>query len=324
VGRNALDDPVIRAPTPRPAATPLYFLLSLAMIVWGGTWPAGKIAATAAPHEATIFWRFLLSTAAFVPVLLVMRRSGTRAPQAVGARAMRFSAMPLRAWLYTVATAAAMILYNRMYLDGLQRGLAGVGGIVAPTVGALVTGIATLLFQRRRPGAAAVVGLFLGLAGGLVILRIWRFSLAELSLSGNLLFIGAAVAWSAVTFLSRQAQEASHFATHTFATYTLAAAIALPFALRGGTLLPPGESPAFWLLVLYLGVGATTFATTVYFVSAYRLGTGRAGSFLFIVPTSAILLAWLLLGERPDAVTLAGGALSIAAVYLVNAPQRSP
>jgi drug/metabolite transporter (DMT)-like permease len=294
------------------------------MIVWGGTWPAGKIASTEAPHTVTIFWRFLLSAVAFVPVLLVMRRSSARSPQATGAHELRFAAMPLRAWLYTIATAAAMILYNQMYLNGLQRGLAGVGGIIAPMVGALVTGIATMVFQRRRPGSLAVMGLLLGLAGGLVILRIWRFSLAELSLSGNLLFIGAAVAWSAVTFLSRQAQEASHFATHTFATYTLAAIIALPFALRGGTLLPPGEGASFWLLVLYLGVAATTFATTVFFVSASRLGTGRAGSFLFIVPTSAILLAWLLLGERPDAVTLVGGALSIAAVYLVNAPQRSP
>jgi len=308
----------------RSAGTFLVPLLSLAMIVWGGTWPLGKIASTEAPHEVTIFWRFLLTAIAFVPVLLLMRRSAARSPRASGTHEPRFAAMPLRAWLYTIATAAAMVIYNQMYLEGLQRGLAGVGGIVAPTVGALVTGIATMAFQRRRPGTLTVAGLLLGLAGGLVILRIWRFSLAELSLSGNLLFIGAAVAWSAVTLLSRQAQEASHFATHTFATYALAAIIALPFALGGGSLLPPGDGASFWLLVLYLGVAATDFATTVFFVSASRLGTGRAGSFLFIVPTSAILLAWLLLGERPDAVTLVGGALSIAAVYLVNAPQRSP
>jgi drug/metabolite transporter (DMT)-like permease len=319
-----MEGPMSRMSPQRPATTLLYPLLSMAMIVWGGTWPAGKIASTEAPHEVTIFWRFLLTAVAFLPVLLVMRQSAARSPRASGARAPRFAAMPLRAWLYTVATAAAMILYNQLYLNGLQRGLAGIGGIIAPTVGALVTGIVTMVLQRRRPGTLTVIGLLLGLAGGLIILRIWRFNLVELSTSGNLLFIGAAVAWSAVTFLSRQAQEASHFATHTFATYALAAVFALPFALRGGSLLPPGGGPSFWLLVLYLGVAATDFATTVFFVSASRLGTGRTSSFLFIVPTSAILLAWLLLGERPDAAMLVGGALSIAAVYLVNAPQRSP
>jgi drug/metabolite transporter (DMT)-like permease len=181
-----------------------------------------------------------------------------------------------------------------------------------------------MLLQRRRPGARTVIGLLLGLAGGLVILRVWRLSFAELFRSGNLYYIAAAATWSTVTFCSQRAQDSSHFATHTFAVYALAAVFAVPFALLSGDLLPPGEGPSFWLLVLFLGVVATDFATTIFFLSASRLGTGRTSSFLFIVPAAAILLSWLLLGERPDAVTLFGGALSIAAVYLVNAPQRSP
>jgi drug/metabolite transporter (DMT)-like permease len=300
---------------PRSATAFLYPLLSVAMVVWGGTWPAGKIASTAARAEVTIFWRFFLTAVAFVPVLLVMRRSAAHDP--------RFASMRLRAWLYTIATAAGLIVYNQLFLNGMRLGLAGVGGIVTPTVGALVTGLVTIALQRRRPGALMVIGLLLGLAGGLVILRIWRFSLAELSRSGNLLFLCAAVTWSAVTFFSQRAQETSHFATHTFAAYALAAVFAVPFALHGGGLLPPAEGPSFWLLVLFLGVAATDFATTVFFLSASRLGTGRASSFLFIVPTAAILLSWLLLGERPDAVTLVGGVLSIVAVYLVNAPRRA-
>lgn len=306
----------------------LFPLLSLAMVIWGGTWPAGKIASTAAPPEVTILWRFFMTAVGFVPVLLVMQRSAARSPRASGAHAPRFASMSARAWLYTVATAAGMIVYNQLFLYGVRRGLAGVGGIVTPTVGALITGVVTMLLQRRRPGAWTVIGLLLGLAGGLVILRIWRFSFAELFRSGNLYYIAAAATWSTVTFCSQRAQDSSHFATHTFAAYALAAVFAVPFAvpfaLASGGLLPPGVGPSFWLLVLFLGVVATDFATTVFFLSASRLGTGRTSSFLFIVPTSAILLSWLLLGERPDAVTLVGGALSIAAVYLVNAPQRSP
>ncbi|MCX7029103.1 MAG: DMT family transporter [Spirochaetes bacterium] len=311
-------------PRTRSTSAFLYPLLSLAMVIWGGTWPAGKIASTAARPEVTIFWRFFLTAAAFLPVLLVMQRSAARSPRAPGAHAPRFAAMPARAWLYTIATAAGMIVYNQLFLNGVRLGLAGVGGIVTPMVGALITGFVTMALQRRRPGALKVIGLLLGLAGGLVIVRIWRFSLPELSRSGNLLFIGAAATWSAVTFFSQRAQATSHFATHTFAAYALAAAFAVPFALRGGGLMPPAEGPSFWLLVLFLSVVATDFATTVFFLSASRLGTGRASSFLFIVPIAAILLSWLLLGERPDAVTLVGGALSIVAVYLVNAPQRSP
>jgi len=310
-------------PDERPRDAILFPLMTLAMVIWGGTWPAGKIASTAAPPEVTVFWRFLVTAVAFVPVLLFMRHSAARSPRA-GAPEPRFAAMGLRAWLYTAAAAASMVGYNMLFLSGLRLGLAGIGGVIVPTLSALVTGLVAMALGRRRLGLLAAIGLLAGLAGGLVILQIWRFGLEELARSGNLLFVAAAVAWSAVTIFSQRAQAAAHFATHSFAVYALAAAIALPFALRGGGLLPPGDGRSFWLLVLFLGVVATDFATTCYFLSASRLGSGRASAFMFIVPTAAVLLSWLLLGERPGLVTLAGGALSIAAVYLVNASQRSP
>jgi drug/metabolite transporter (DMT)-like permease len=310
-------------PAERPRDAILFPLMTLAMVIWGGTWPAGKIASTAARPEVTVFWRFLVTAVAFAPVLLFMRRSAARSPRA-GAPEPRFAAMGLRAWLYTAAAAASMVGYNMLFLGGLRLGLAGIGGVIVPTLSALVTGLVARALGRRRLGLLAAIGLLAGLAGGLVILQIWRFDLEELARSGNLLFVAAAVAWSAVTIFSQRAQAAAHFATHSFAVYALAAAIALPFALRGGDLLPPGDGRSFWLLVLYLGVVATDFATTCYFLSASRLGSGRASAFMFIVPTAAVLLAWLLLGERPALITLAGGALSIAAVYLVNASQRSP
>jgi drug/metabolite transporter (DMT)-like permease len=171
----------------RSASLSLRLLLALAMVTWGGAWPAGKVASTAAPPEVTILWRFILTTAAFLPVFLAMRRA---APQAV-----RFRSMPARAWAYTVATAAGMVLYNLLFLFGVRRGLAGVGGIVTPMVGALITGLATMALRRRRPASSMVAGLVLGLAGGLVILRVWRFSAGELLGSGNLYFLAAAATW---------------------------------------------------------------------------------------------------------------------------------
>ena len=176
--------------------------------------------------------------------------------------------------------------------------------MLVPTLSAVVTGLMSMKLHHRRPGPLAIAGLVLGLAGGLVIMRVWSINLGELARSG-------------VTIFSQRAQGVSHVAPHSFVVYATAAVIALPFAVSG-PLLPAGGT-AFWLLALYLGVVATAFATTVYILSASRLGSDRASAFTFIVPTAALLLSWLLLGERPDPVTLAGGALSIAAVYLVNA-----
>jgi len=98
----------------------------LAMIIWGGTWPAGKLASVATRPALMVFRRFALTALAFLPVLLAMRASAGRTVPAPGDRVPRLSAMPARAWLYTLATAAAIVSCNFLFFGGLRLGLAGV------------------------------------------------------------------------------------------------------------------------------------------------------------------------------------------------------
>jgi len=291
----------------------------VAMVIWGGTWPAGKLAvqgtetatgAAATPPELIVFWRFLVTAVALAPAL-ALRALAPAAPPGPARRA------PARTWLFALGAAAALALYNELFFWGLRLGLASAGGIVVPTLSALATFLVSTIVGRRKPGALAVVGVVIGLAGGMLILRVWRLDFADLSRSGNLFFLGAALAWTAVTLCSQRAQEGAGFVPVSLAIYAGAAALAVPMALSAGGLRPPAAA-SFWLLVAFLAIAATAFATTVYFLAASRLGSARASSFMFIVPLGAVLLSWLFLAERPDPLTLAGGALSIGAVYLVN------
>jgi drug/metabolite transporter (DMT)-like permease len=128
-----------------------------------------------------------------------------------------------------------------------------------------------------------------------------------------------------VGIFSQKAQGETPFIPFSFLMYCFSAIISLPFALRGGlAALIDGSAPSvvnpvvLWLNIAYLGIVAMAFATTVFFLSTARIGASRASSFMFIVPTAALILSWLFLGEVPAAATLIGGALTIAAVYLVN------
>jgi drug/metabolite transporter (DMT)-like permease len=317
----------------------------LSMVIWGGTWPAGKVAVegtetatgvavegtetatgvavqgtetatgvapVATPPELIVFWRFLITALAFAPALAARRLAP--APGTL-------RRIPARSWLFALGAAAALVVYNELFFWGLRLGLASAGGIVVPTLSALATFLVSAAVGRRTPRALPLLGVALGLAGGMMILRVWRLDLADLSRSGNLFFVAAALAWTAVTICSQRAQEGAGFVPVSLAIYAGAAVFAIPMALSAGGLRPP-PAASFWLLVAYLAVAATAFATTVYFLAASRLGSEHASSFMFVVPLGAVLLSWLLLGERPDPLTLAGGALSIGAVYLVNSGRR--
>lgn len=80
----------------------------------------------------------------------------------------------------------------------------------------------------------------------------------------------------------------------------------------------PQATPQSTLAVVYMGIfpGALGYVSWSYVLS--KLPASRAGTFLYLVPAAAIGIAWLWLGEAPEAAALIGGALVVSGVVLVN------
>lgn len=77
-------------------------------------------------------------------------------------------------------------------------------------------------------------------------------------------------------------------------------------------------TPEATLAVVYMGVfpGALAYASWSFVLS--RISASVAGSFLYLVPFFAVIIAWLWLGEVPPIVALVGGMFIVCGLVIVN------
>jgi len=103
----------------------------------------------------------------------------------------------------------------------------------------------------------------------------------------------------------------------TFAELGLDAVFVLPLALVQlslGAALPDGRD---WLIAAVLGVVATALAYLLLIEGAGRIQVQHWAILSYLTPVAAPLLALLILDERPSPWTILGGALIVAAGFLV-------
>jgi drug/metabolite transporter (DMT)-like permease len=277
-------------------------LMVLSMVIWGGSWVSAKVMAVRLAPEVLSLWRFLLSFLSFIPLLIVLRIPFVLSRRGIVHSA--FGAFFISAYMY-------------YFFRGLEHGLAGAAGVLVTSMMPLMTLLFSILLLKRKTKARDIAGLVLGMAGAAVLLRLWTFDAHDLFHSGNIFFLLCSSLWALVTICSQRAAETISPYMFSFMTYGFSTLFFLPFAY-GDMGVIFYQDTVFWINLVFLSVISSNFATTIYFIAAERLGSYRTSSFVFLVPSSAMLLSWLFLGEVPEPSTIIGGAIAISAVYLIN------
>ena len=72
------------------------------------------------------------------------------------------------------------------------------------------------------------------------------------------------------------------------------------------------------LCTVYMGVVTTGIGYWTWALAVKRLPVAKAGAFLYTVPAVAVFLAWLILHETPQLLSVLGGVLIIGGVVLVQ------
>ncbi len=279
------------------------FALILSMIIWGASWPAGKVLSAYSTVPNILMIRYFLVVLSMIPFLYFYK--------------IDFN-IKKEGWPRVLIAGLLMALYSYFFLKGLQNGLAGAGGVLVTTLNPIFAYSIGLIIQKKLPNKTETIGLLLGVLAGMTLLQIWQ-NLDKLLMSGNLYFLLCAFLWAAMSKFGSKASNYGHSLSFSFWIYVITVfGMCFSVDLSSLKLLIFTAKVDFWLLMFYTSVIGTSLATSIYFMATTKLGAERASSFIFIVPFSAAVSSWIFLDENIQSYTIVGGILGIFAVVVLN------
>ena len=180
------------------------------------------------------------------------------------------------------------------------------------------------LRHGHRPSGLTVLGATIAAAGLVLVLDV--VSGAELSAVGVLWALGALV--GAASYFVISADHGNGLPGITLAAGGLlvagvvlvlaGASGLLPFEAATAPAVYDGHEVAWWLPVLALGLVTAAFAYVTGIEAGRRLGSRLASFVALCEVLAAVVFAWLVLGELPRTIQLAGGLLVLAGVVVVK------
>jgi drug/metabolite transporter (DMT)-like permease len=251
-----------------------------------------------APAVAIAFWRCALGVAVLLPPALVRKDDFPRG----------------RAMYAGIASGVALGAHFGFWISSLDYTSVAASVVLVSTQPVFVAVLAYLLFGESTT-PLSFLGILIALAGTAVIA--FDKTIGSAAFFGNVLALIGAVTVAVYVLIGRSSRTGGvGVLPYSIVVYSAAAATLLPVALILDVRLwgYSGET-WFWLAAITAGpqlLGHTVFNWALRYVEASVI----SGTIL-TEPVVAALLAWLVLSERPDLLTLVGGAVVLAGLYFL-------
>jgi drug/metabolite transporter (DMT)-like permease len=290
----------------RPSRLAIVGGMGLIYVVWGSTYVAIREAVHTLPPLLSAGARFAAAGALLAAVLR-----------------LRGAVVPTRREALAAAVAGTWMLVGGVGLVTLCE--THVPANLAAVLASL-TSIWVVVYRvadGHRPGAGAVAGILIGLAG-VVVLLLPSGGAGGASVPWLLVTVVSSLGWSSGSYYgTRLALPRDRFVAATVEMLAAGAVLAALGLLHGeaGDLATSRVSAGSVVALCYLVVaGGVAFSTFVWLVDHLPMTT--IVTHQYVNPVVAVLLGALLLGESLTARTLVGAALVIGAVALVVSSDR--
>ena len=281
--------------------------LAIIYVVWGSTYLAIRIAVLQLPPVLFSGARFDL--AGLLMFAYAWSRGARLPPTRRDWRNIGISAFAL------LVGGNGLVTWSEQWVESNQAAL------IVATSALWIAGMGVLGASGERVRPLTLAGLLLGFAGVAVLVGGGiGASLAPASAYAALLL--APVLWAAGSIFSRRNPIACAPAMTAALQMCMAGAVLTALGLMLGELPRWHWQPQSTIALAYLVVFGSCIAYGAYYWLVHEVTPATLGTYAYVNPAVAVLLGWLVLGERLSPTQIAGTAIILAGVVLVTLSAR--
>jgi drug/metabolite transporter (DMT)-like permease len=290
-----------------PQRSRIIVAFALLYVLWGSTYLAMRVIVRDMPPYVAGAVRYLVAG----PIML--------AALALTGRKISLSLPDLRRLL--VISILLLSIGNIGVLWGEEYVSSGLASLVVALVPIWVVMIEAWGFRAGRMTPKGLFGLALGIVGLLVLLwpRIASGShLGRLELLGSAILAGASFFWALGSVFSHRYNLSVDVFVSAAWQMVLAGLVNAVIALTFGQFQRTHWTTHALSGIAYLVVFGSWLGYSAYIYLLEHVPTPKVATYAYVNPIVAVFLGWIILREQVDVFMLAGTAIIIASVALVN------
>jgi drug/metabolite transporter (DMT)-like permease len=278
-----------------------------AVIVWGGSFVATKVALIELSPVVLVCLRFAIGFGVLGAIVAARGELAWVAPRELAYFALLgFLGITFHQWLQS---------------NGLETAEASTTAWIVSTSPVFMA-LLGFLILGERVGWLRAAGIGLAALGVLLVVGKGRFDTlwsGGFGTPGDRLILLSAPNWAVFSVLSRRGLKRHPAARMMFYVMGLGWLFSIPL-LGGWSALGEvlGLTARGWIGVLFLGVFCSGVAYAFWYDALRVLPASQVGALLYLEPLVTIIAAWFVLGEAISPLSLAGGALILLGVWVVD------
>ena len=284
-----------------------YLEALFAVIVWGTSFIATKIAVGEISPIAVVWVRFAMG----IPILMftVIARK-------------QFSFPKGREWLYfTLLGFLGITFHQWLQSNGLKTAQATTTSWIVSTSPAFIAILGWMVLKEKL-NLLQSSGIALAMVGVLAVVSkgdLSTLTAGNFGTTGDFLILISSVNWAVFSILSRGGLNRHPSTFLTFWSMTIGWLITSAAFFYGRHYVDiPQLDLRGWVAMIFLGIFTTGFAYIAWFDALSQLTAAQTGAFLFIEPLTSMVVAAIILHEKITPVSMVGGAVILAGIWLVN------